>query len=1094
MRARTMLGTGTVAALALTGLVASPAVAAEHPVINEFSADVNGTDTNAEFVEVHAAPGSDLSDHMIVIVEGDSNSNQGKVIRADAAPAVDASGFGVLRYATNGIQNGSASILLVQGTATGGQVVDADKDGAIDEGVGFTVVDAVGVRDADAGDLAWGTILDQGFDGRSATVGGASRVPDGTDTGSASDWVRNAFNGAGIAGFEGATPEPGQAWNSPGVANRVVEVQEPPADITCESDAVTIGSVQGSGDTTPVAGQVVTVRGTVVGDWQEGGFNGFHLQDAGDGDAATSDAVFVYAPGADAVAEGDLLTVTGTAGEFQGQTQLTNPSILDCGAGTVPAAVELELPIADEERFEGMLVTLPQELSILEYFNFGRYGEVVLGTDRQMQPAAVAAPGSAEAAAVRTANAEQRITVDDGRSVQNADPAIHPGNLAEFTLENDFRGGDTIEGLTGVLEFRNSTWKLQPTEPGTYTAVNERPAAPEIEGASLEVASFNVLNYFTTLNDRGAVTAEEFERQEAKIVAAIDELDSAIVGLLEIENNDGVALETLVAALNEIAGPNEDGTERWAGIDTGTLGTDAITTALIYQPALVAPAGAFAALDESIDPRFDTAYNRPALAQSFRDLETDRILTVAVNHLKSKGSACPGDEGTPEQGNCNDVRTAAAAALADWLEGDPTGQGAEGSLIIGDLNAYDHEDPITTLEAAGYTDLLEEFQGEEAYTYVFDGQLGYLDYGLADAGLMPFVAGAAAWHANADEVSLIDYSMAFKQPAQDALFAPDPYRASDHDAVVIGLAWEALPPVEATVVDYAGDDRYETNALVSADTFEPGTDVVLASGQIFADALAAGPAAARAGESLLLTPGGRLLDVTAEELERLQPERVTVLGGPSSVSSGVVRSVLDIVPGATVERIAGADRYETAALVAERYFGTAEHAFIASGQLFADAVSASGTASAIGDVPVLLTPQASASPYTTAALESLEVDSATVLGARASVSDAAVVAYRAVTAVERFAGSDRYATNAMLVERFIAGGDDQAIAMATGFNFPDALSASMVAGAHDAPVLLAARSCVTLDVAERIGELDPTTVYNVGGLPSLSPEAWRTDC
>lgn len=1088
MRARTMLGTGTVAALALTGLVASPAVAAEHPVINEFSANVDGGDAGAEYVEIQAAPGTDLSGYSVLLVEGDSVTAQSRVQRADAVPALDAAGFAVISYPTDGFQNGTNSALLVQGTLASGTDIDTDRDGVIDASLGLTVVDAVGIHDGGAGDIAYGTVLRADFDGGTQTVGGASRVPDGTDTDTAADWVRNAYSGAGITGRSGE-PAPGQAWNTPGAANRVVEVQEPPTDITCESDAVTIGSVQGSGEATPVAGSIVTVRGTVVGDWQEGGFDGFHLQDAGDGDAATSDAVFVYAPGAADVAEGDLLTVTGTAGEAFGQTQLSNPSILDCGEGTMPAPVDLELPIADEERFEGMLVTLPQELSILEYFNFGRYGEVVLGTERQMQPTAVAAPGSAEAAAVRAANAENRITVDDGRSSQNADPAIHPGNLAEFTLENDFRGGDTITGLTGVLDFRNSAWKLQPTEPGTYTAVNERPAAPEIEGASLEVASFNVLNYFTTLDDRGAVTAEEFERQEAKIVAAIDELDSAIVGLLEIENNDGVALDTLVAALNEAAGA-----QRWAGIDTGTLGTDAITTALIYQPELVEPAGAFAALDETVDARFDTAYNRPALAQSFRDLETDRILTVAVNHLKSKGSACPGDTGTPEQGNCNDVRTAAAAALADWLEGDPTGQEAEGSLIIGDLNAYDHEDPITTLEAAGYTDLLEEFQGEEAYTYVFDGQLGYLDYGLADAGLMPFVAGAAAWHANADEVSLIDYTMAFKQPAQDALFAPDPYRASDHDAVVIGLSWEALPPVEATVVDYAGDDRYETNALVSADTFEPGTDVVLASGQIFADALAAGPAAARAGESLLLTPGGRLLDVTAEELERLQPERVTVLGGPSSVSSAVVQRVLEIVPGATVERIAGTDRYQTAALVAERYFGTAEHAFIASGQLFADAVSASGTASAIGDVPVLLTPQAAASPYTEAALESLEVDSATVLGARVSVSDAAVVAYRAVTAVERFAGSDRYATNAMLVERFVEGGDDQSIAMATGFNFPDALSASMVAGAHDAPVLLAARSCVTLDVAERIAELEPTTVYNVGGLPSLSPKAWRTGC
>ncbi|MFA4840787.1 MAG: ExeM/NucH family extracellular endonuclease [Agrococcus sp.] len=795
MRARTLLGTSTVAALALTGLVAVPAQAATHPVINELSADISSTDTNAEFVELLAAPGTDLSGYRILQVEGDANTNQGKVIRSDAAPAVGAAGFGVLQYPLNGLQNGSASLLLVEGTATAGQQVDADRDGVVDTGLGFTVVDAVGVIDGDAGDLAWGTVLTRSFDGRAATVGGASRVPDGTDTDAPADWTRNAFNGAGLAGYTTVAAS-GEAWNTPGQPNRVAEVEQPPADVTCESDAVAIGSVQGTGAETPVAGQTVTVRGTVVGDWQVGGFNGFHLQDAGDGDAATSDGIFVYAPGAAEVVEGDLLTVTGTAGEFQGQTQVSNASLLDCGDAALPTPVALELPIADEESFEGMLVTLPQELSILEYFDFGRYGEVVVGTDRQMQPTAVAAPGSAEAAAVREANAEQRITIDDARSTQNADPAIHPGNLEPFTLANDFRGGDTITGITGVLEFRNGVWKLQPTDAGVYTVVNEREPAPQIEGATLEVASFNVLNYFTTLGSRGAATAEEFDRQEAKIVAAIDELDSAIVGLLEIENNDGVALDTLVAALNEAAGPNADGSARWAGIHTGTIGTDEITTALIYQPALVAPEGEHAVLDSAIDPRFDTTKNRPALAQSFRDLATDSILTVAVNHLKSKGSACEGDTGEPEQGNCNEVRTVAAAALADWLATNPTGVDGEGSLIIGDLNSYDHEDPITALEAAGWTDLLEEFQGEEAYTYVFDGQLGYLDYGLADAAMLPHVVGAAAWHANADETSLIDYTMAFKQPGQDALFAPDPYRASDHDAVVIGIAFEEDEPEE----------------------------------------------------------------------------------------------------------------------------------------------------------------------------------------------------------------------------------------------------------------------------------------------------------
>ncbi|WP_072312686.1 ExeM/NucH family extracellular endonuclease [Agrococcus sp. Marseille-P2731] len=875
----------------------------------------------------------------------------------------------------------------------------------------------------------------------------------------------------------------------------VIDESSANIDLSCESQAMAIGAVQGSGEATPLAGQTVVVRGTVVGDWQVGGFNGFTVQDAGDGDAATSDGIFVYAPGAAEVAEGDAVTVSGVAGEHFGMTQLSSATVLACGEGAMPAATELELPIDDHERYESMLVTLPQDLAILEYFNYGRYGEVVVGTERQMQPTAVAAPGSPEAAAIREANAMNRLTIDDSRTAQNADPAIHPGNLEEFTLENTFRGGDLITGITGVLDYRFDLWRLQPTEAGTFTSVNSRGPAPEIAGATLEVTSFNVLNYFTTLGSRGAQTAEELARQEAKIVAALTELDSAIIGVNEIENNDGEALDALVAALNEAAGPNDDGSARWAGIDTGTVGTDEITTALLYQPALVTPEGEHAVLDETVDARFDTSANRPAIAQSFVDTATDRVITVAVNHLKSKGSACEGDTGTPEQGNCNEVRTDAAAALADWMASEPTGVEADGSLIIGDLNSYDHEDPITTLEAAGWSDLLEQFQGEEAYTYVFDGLLGYLDYGLADQALQPHVVGAAAWHANADEPSIIDYAMAFKADAQDALFAPDPYRSSDHDAVVIGLALEAAPPTETVVETYAGANRFETNAETSRATFAAGTDVLLASGELFPDALAAGPAAASVDASLLLTRASVLPTATAEELERLQPSTVTIVGGAPSISPAVVAQVLDIVPGATVERIAGANRYQTAAELAERYFGDATTAFVASGQVFADAVSASGTAAALGDIPVLLTPRDRSDEATLEAFESLGIESATVLGGQPSVSDTALRAYRATGAtVTRIAGSDRYATNAMLIDAYITPGDEQAIAVASGQNFPDALSASMVAGAHSAPVVLAVRSCVLLSVEEQIAKLAPTAVYNVGGLPSLHPEAWRTSC
>ena len=192
---------------------------------------------------------------------------------------------------------------------------------------------------------------------------------------------------------------------------------------------------------------------------------------------------------------------------------------------------------------------------------------------------------------------------------------------------------------------------------------------------------------------------------------------------------------------------------------------------------------------------FDTDRNRPALAQTFTDLQAGGEVTVVVNHLKSKGSACAGDPDLGDgAGNCNVTRTLAAQALADWLEGDPTGQGAGNEIIMGDLNSYDKEDPIDELRAAGYTDLLFEYQGEKAYSYVFDGQLGYLDYALAGTALNERVTGAAAWHINSDEPSIIDYDTGFKLPAQDALWAPDEWRSSDHDPVIVGLDLDVIAP------------------------------------------------------------------------------------------------------------------------------------------------------------------------------------------------------------------------------------------------------------------------------------------------------------
>jgi len=215
-------------------------------------------------------------------------------------------------------------------------------------------------------------------------------------------------------------------------------------------------------------------------------------------------------------------------------------------------------------------------------------------------------------------------------------------------------------------------------------------------------------------------------------------------------------------------------------IDTGTIGTDAIKQAIIYKPARVTPVGDYKILDSSIDERFIDTLNRPALAQTFEDNNGERF-TVVVNHLKSKGSACDSDPDTGDgQGNCNLTRVAAAQALIDWLATDPTGSGDPDFLIIGDMNSYAMEDPITTLKDAGYTDEINRFLGEGAYSYVYNGEKGYLDHSLASPSLNGHIKDVQVWHINADEGPALDYNN-YNQPD---LYTTEPYSSSDHDPVI----------------------------------------------------------------------------------------------------------------------------------------------------------------------------------------------------------------------------------------------------------------------------------------------------------------------
>jgi predicted extracellular nuclease len=538
-----------------------------------------------------------------------------------------------------------------------------------------------------------------------------------------------------------------------------------------------------------------------VGDYEGGSpaLRGFYLQEVrGDGDPATSDAIFVFnGGGRDLVDLGDLVTVSGRIGEFEGQTQLSASDITVCGSGSVePVDVYLPAPDAEYlERFEGMLVRFPQTLYVTELFQLGRFGEVVLSVaDRLAQPTAVALPGPA-AAAVQRANDLAVITLDDALNDQN--PAvIHFGSGgAPLSAVNTVRGGDTVTGVIGVLTYTwsgnaasGNTWRLRPIGAlggavPSFVSANPRPPVPQV-GGTLRVATLNVLNYFTTLRSRGAASPLELQRQRAKLVATLTALDADIVGLVELENHPD-ALADLVRALNDQAGRGT-----YAAVRTGVLGSDEIAVGIVYRRTSVAPAGDFAVLDDDFDPSFREAFNRPVLAQTFVDAD-GKALTVSVVHLKSKGSDCldVGDRDAGDgQGNCNQTRTLAATVLARWLATDPTNADDPDQLVLGDFNAYLREDPIVALEEAGFVSLLHAAQGERAYTFAFDGMWGALDHAFASASLTSQVTGTAAWHVNADEPSVLDYNVEFKSRAQvDDLYSPNPYRASDHDPLLIGI-------------------------------------------------------------------------------------------------------------------------------------------------------------------------------------------------------------------------------------------------------------------------------------------------------------------
>lgn len=562
-----------------------------------------------------------------------------------------------------------------------------------------------------------------------------------------------------------------------------------PACPAAPNTLLAINAVQGTSETSPLLGQLVSVRGVVTGDFQASNqLKGFFIQQViTDKDAQTSEGIFVYAPvNATPVKAGDYVQVSGTVEEYKSAatdvgtltqiSQLSQVSV--CGTGITIKPLVISLPtvsVSALEAYEGMLVKFTQTLTVNDVHSLGQYGEMILAPQRLYQP--YNHPTSTDAIANADLNARSKIVLDDGISPSNPNPTPY---LSASDKTGTRRAGDTVQNVQGILTWSFGAYRIQPTQQATFTPVNPRPSAPAAPTGTLTAGSLNVLNYFTTLNQRGANSALEFTRQKDKLVSTIAGLNADVLGLMEIENNASTTIGDLVAAVNAKMGANT-----YSYINSGKPGTDEIKVAIIYKANKLKPIGTAVVPNDAgfvVDGGM-----RPPVAQRFAATGNNGSFWFVVNHLKSKGS-CPSGASNVNrdlgQGCWNIARVTQATTLKNWVAGLVANSGEPDVLMVGDFNSYLNEDPLAVLEAGNFESLLRRLPANERYSYVFDGETGALDHAFASNNLKSQVSSVTVWHINADEPEVLDYNTEFKTNDR---YDVTPYRSSDHDPVLLGL-------------------------------------------------------------------------------------------------------------------------------------------------------------------------------------------------------------------------------------------------------------------------------------------------------------------
>jgi len=797
VRARTARGFAFACSLGL----AWPAPAAAQVVLNEIRIDQPGADTD-EYFELAGAPGTWLTGLTYLVIGDGAGADASGVIEAVvdlSGLALPASGFflaaeptftlGTPDVAANlNFENGdNVTHLVVQGFhGRDGDDLDIDDDGVLDVTPWTSVVDSIALIAEEPPvntEFAYAIGARVGPDG-ALVPGHALRCPD-------------AGGSPVVASFD-----PAAGADSPGLVN---------ACGLTGSVAASIPQVQGAAHRSPLQGMSVVVRG-VVSAVDAGGF---YLQDPlGDGDPATSDAVFVFTGSAPGVAIGDDVEVTGGVSEFVpggaasrnlSLTQIVQPSLRVLGAAlALPAPVVLgrggrPLPsrtIDDDafaifdpasdgidffESLEGMRVTAPDARAVSGTNRFGETYGVVDG-----------GKGATGLSFRGTLNIAPRDFNPERIQLQ-FDPDLLPGVYQVDT-------GAFLGDVTGVLSYAFGSYELLITEmppaPRASRLQPETSALRRFLPNDLLVASFNVLNLDPEDGDADTDIANGRFAALAKILAH-NLRGPDIVALQEVQDNDGSldvgttaadrTLQLLVDAVRAAGGP------QYAFIDNpfigdGTNGGEPggnIRTAFLYDPARVqlAPGSLRTVVTDltaqQTDPASPFFASRPPLVATFRFRGAD--LTLVNCHLSSKGGSAPlfGQlqpaaqlQEDPSVNGALDARRAQARVVADFVGGLLDADPRSHVVVLGDMNEFEFLSPIQSILGERLFNLTRRLFPTERYSFVFEGNSQELDQMLVSPALV-----------RGSRFDIVHVNSEFAETDQ---------RASDHDPLLARLRLGAL--------------------------------------------------------------------------------------------------------------------------------------------------------------------------------------------------------------------------------------------------------------------------------------------------------------